>query len=338
MILEFPWALALLVLVPVVLLAGRGSARRAALGYPATRALAALAPSRRARLARALPWLRALALSLCALALADPRLGLEAARIERQGIAIALVLDTSSSMEAEDLALGDEPANRLEVAKGALRSFVAGAGGEGRGRAGDAIALVAFARFADAFSPLTLDHRALLASLDEIRVVPLPEEDGTALGDAMVLASDLLRRADADSRVMILLTDGNHNAGDVEPLDAAHVAKTFGIRIYAIGAGSTGLAPASAPTGAAPLPAAPVFSDDDLLRQVAEVTGGRAFRATDGEALMRVTAEIDRLETSTNTADHYQRRVPVFPALLLAALALLTLEAGLANTVLRTAP
>jgi Ca-activated chloride channel family protein len=337
--LDDPTALLLIVLVPLVVYAGRKRAR-IAIGYPSTGGLAQLPASFRTRLAHALPWLRALTLAVCAVALADPRWGLESTKSTREGIAIVVVVDISSSMQALDLQGGDEPANRLEVVKETLRGFVEGEGELLGGREGDAIGMVTFARFGDTVSPLTLDHEALLAALAEVDVVALAEEDGTAIGDAMVLGTDLLKRADAESRVMIVLTDGANNAGEIEPMDAAWVAKTFGITVHTIGASSRGTEPIEAGTSddGTRLLSAPGFIDEHLLEQVAELTGGRFFRATDGTALASIYAEIDRLEKSTNVAEQYQRQVQVFPIVLIVALALLSLEAVLGNTILRTTP
>ncbi len=173
----------------------------------------------------------------------------------REGIAIALVIDTSSSMSAIDLRLGDRPSSRLEVVKATLRDFVTGSRrSSSGGRGGDAIGMVTFARYADTISPPTLDHEALLGLLDQVASSRVPTEDGTAIGDAVVRAIDMLEQAEGASKVIILLTDGSYNAGEVEPLVAAQLAAAYGIRINAIGAGSRGTAlmPVAAPATAAP--------------------------------------------------------------------------------------
>ena len=218
-----PAALLLLLLIPASCCswAGRGAARdrvsdqrRAARLRPSFAAPAARRP---ALAARAGP-------GLAVLALAGPQWGVETTRALREGIAIAMVIDTSSSMSAIDLRLDDRPSDRLEVVKAAFREFVTGGASGVEGRGSDAIGMVTFARYADNISPPTLDHEALLGLLDQVRIVELPTEDGTAIGDAIVRAIDMLQQAGAVSKVIILLTDGSYNAGEVEPLVAAQVA------------------------------------------------------------------------------------------------------------------
>ena len=218
--------LLILVLVPVLALALRRRLRRSAIGFPVSAELARLRPSLAARLHAALPWLRALIVALAVLALAGPQWGVETTTTLREGIAVALVVDISSSMSAIDLRLADKPSSRLEVVKATLRDFVAGRAGGLDGRAGDAIAMITFARYADIISPPTLDHEALLALLDQVDIVETPPEDGTAIGDAMVRAVDLLEEVDG-STVIILLTDGSYNAGEAEPLVAAQIAAAY---------------------------------------------------------------------------------------------------------------
>jgi Ca-activated chloride channel family protein len=338
--LETPLALAALVLVPLLFHLARRRGRPASIGYPATGDIALLAPTLTGWLRRALPYLRALALGLCVVALARPQWGHEVTRIYREGIAIVMVVDTSSSMGALDLQIGDEQANRLEVVKKTFRAFVEGGKGILGGREGDLIGMVTFARYSDNLSPLTLDHEALLTALEEVDIVRLPEEDGTAIGDAVVMAAELLQRAGGKSRVMIVLTDGSNNAGSAEPVEAALVAKALGIKVYTIGTGTHGIVmmPVSEGDGELHLVPTQVFIDERTLEQMASLTGGLYFRATDGAALHEIYAEIDRLETSTNVAEQYQQYVEGFPYLLLAALALLMLEAVLVNTRLRALP
>lgn len=347
---ENPWALLLLAVPPALFLWLRRRDRPAGVGYTATGDLEILGGAFMTRLRAALPWVRLLVLALCVVALARPQWGQQVTRIYRDGIAIVMVVDVSSSMGALDLQIGDEPANRLDVVKETFRGFIEGGGeGEGEGgrggepesgREGDLIGMVTFARFGDNLSPLTLDHDALLLALDEIDIVQVSEEDGTAIGDALAMGAELLQRAGAKSKVMILLTDGSNNAGATGPVDAAAAAKALGIRIHAIGAGTRGVAMTPVRQGDDTTVMVPtqVFIDERMLAGVAEATGGRYFRATDGAALREIYAEIDRLETSTNVAEQYQRYVEGFPALLLCALLLLCAEAALVNTRLRAMP
>ena len=335
-----PQALLLLLLVPPLL--WWVSRRQAPVGiaYPALGELVRLPPSWPARLRRGLPWLRALVLILTILALARPQWGVEATRLQREGIAIAMVVDISSSMGALDLQLGDRQVNRLDVVKATFREFVTGDDGALAGRDGDIIGMITFARYADALSPPTLDHDALLGLLDQVEIVALPDEDGTAIGDGMVAAIEPLRAAAGASKVMILLTDGSHNAGDVEPMQAAQIAAALGIKVYTIGAGTRGIAlmPTRDRDGSINYAPAQVFIDEFTLERIASLTGGQYFRATDTAALRSIYGEIDRLEKARHVAESYQTYVDFFPVMVAAGLALLLLEVLLVNTRLRTVP
>ncbi|HEX6113230.1 MAG TPA: VWA domain-containing protein [Geminicoccaceae bacterium] len=337
---QHPEALLLLLLIPVLMLVLRRRNARRAVGFPTSAELARLRPSFAARLHAALPWLRALVLGLAVLALAGPQWGVETTRILREGIAIAMVIDRSSSMSAIDLRLEDRPSNRLEVVKATFREFVTGGDAGVEGRGSDAIGMVTFARYADTISPPTLDHEALLGLLDQVGIVELPPEDGTAIGDAIVRAIDMLGQADGASKVMILLTDGSYNAGEVEPLVAAQVAGAYGIKIYTIGAGTQGTAlmPVAAPDGGTDYLPSEVSIDEATLTQIAQLTDGKYFRATDAEALRSIYAEIDRLEKAQNVAEHHQRYIEIYPLIIALGLALLLLESALVTTRLRAIP
>ncbi len=181
--------------------------------------------------------------------------------------------------------------------------------------------MVTFARYADNISPPTLDHEALLGLLDQVDIVALPPEDGTAIGDALIRAIDMLEQAKSASKAIILLTDGSYNAGEVEPLVAAQLAAAYGIRIHAIGAGSRGTAlmPVAAVDGGTDYLPSEVTIDEATLEQVAGLTGGKYFRATDAAALRAIYAEIDRLEKAPNVAEHQQRYVDLYPLVIAAA-------------------
>jgi Ca-activated chloride channel family protein len=336
-----PNLLWLLPLVPVVIGLLRWRTRPLAIGFPLGGDFGPLPASLAVRLHQALPWLRGLVLGLAVLALAGPEWGVETTAVRREGIAIALVIDTSSSMSAIDLKQGDHPANRLDVVKATLRDFITGRSVAEGDRGGDAIAMVAFARYADTVSPPTLDHAALLGLLDQVRLVEQPAEDGTAIGDAIVRATDLLDQAAGASKVIVLLTDGSFNAGEVEPLEAAQIAAAYGITIHTVGAGSRGTALVPVDAGDesdARYVSSPVTIDEQTLEQVAELTGGRYFRATDAAALRSIYAEIDRLAKGPNVALHQQRYVELYPVVVALALMLLVLEMVLVNTRLRTVP
>ncbi len=335
-----PQALLLLLLLPVLVVVARRRAQPVAIGFPATITLAGVRPSATARLRQALPWLRVLILGLAVLALARPQWGIEVARIQREGIVIAMVIDTSSSMSAIDLRLDDQPSNRLDVVKATFRDFVGGTDAEPNGRDGDAIGMVTFARYASSLIPPTLDHEALLELLERVDIVESPIEDGTAIGDAILRTVDMLRSGEGASKVMILLTDGTYNVGEVEPLVAAQIAAALDIRIYTIGAGTRGIAqvPVPAADGTVEYRESQVSIDEDTLGQIAELTDGKYFRATEAAALRSIYGEIDQLEKARHSVERYQLRVEGFPVFVGLGLALLLLEIVLINTQLRTAP
>jgi Ca-activated chloride channel family protein len=200
--------------------------------------------------------------------------------------------------------------------------------------------MVTFARYPESLCPLTLDHDTLLSLLDQVDIVSVPEEDGTAIGEAMALGVERLKDSTAKSRIMIVLTDGVNNAGETEPLQAAQIAKALGIKIYTIGAGTRGMAmiPVRSPTGQMVLQRMPVDIDEGMLTEVATRTGGQYFRATDGATLQEIYAEIDRLEKTTNVTEYYQQYAELFPLFLLPGLGCLVLEMVLVNTRFRKIP
>ncbi len=337
-----PYALALLLLLPLLWWC-QHRLRPAAIDYPTVQTWAEVPRSAMTRLRRALPYLRLLVIALGIIALARPQQGLQAAKVYSEGIAIVMVVDISGSMSALDLQLHGEPRNRLDVVKHTFRNFVSGEDHfslSGGGRDGDLIGMVTFARYADSVSPLTLDHSTLLSLLDEIAIVSLQEEDGTAIGEAIALGVERLREATAKSRVMILLTDGANNAGETDPQQAARIAKALGIKIYTIGTGTRGIAPVPVRTrdGRMVMRQMNVFIDEKTLKEIASLTEGQYFRATDSATLAGIYREIDRLEKSANVAEQYQQYAERFAWLILPALALLLLEVILVNTRLRTIP
>ncbi len=234
-----------------------------------------------------LPWLRLLALSGFIVAAAEPRTGARAENVSNDGIDIALCVDISSSMLAEDF----QPQNRIEVAKDKVKRFVLG-------RKTDRVGLVAFSGEALTQVPLTTDYPVLLAAIDNLQVGQL--DDGTAIGTAIATAANRLRTAPGRSRVMVVLTDGENNRGAIDPRTAANAAAAFGIRIYTIGVGTEGMAAVPVGRGLFGLryENRPVKIDEPLLTEIATTTGGRYFRARDGEALQRIYEQIDALERS----------------------------------------
>jgi Ca-activated chloride channel family protein len=295
--------------------------------------------SARTRLARLPAVLLALATVALAVALAGPRTGDAVTKMKREGIAIAMVVDRSGSMQARDFVEADMSVSRLDAVKKVFREFVLG-GDSGGGRTDDLIGLVSFARYADGLCPLTLDHGNLTAILEQIEIVTEPSEDGTALGEGLALGVERLRRHEAKSKVAILLTDGVSNAGEISPLQAADLAVQHGIKVYAIGAGKTGFAPVPVKNrrGQTVLRRAFVEIDEKTLEAIADRTGGRYFHATDAEGLGQVVAEIDRLERTEITEIRYLEYEHHYAAFVGAGLALIALSALLSGSALRRLP
>lgn len=282
----------------------------------------------------------ALASAALAVALAGPRIGDETSRIQRKGIAIMMVMDTSGSMAALDLSEGDEELTRLDAVKKVFNEFVSG-GKLTKGRPDDSIGLVSFARYADARCPLTFDHLNLKLISEDLEIVADRNEDGTAIGDALGLGVQRLKESPAESKVIILLTDGMNNAGDLTPLQAAQLAEALGMRVYTVGAGTEGLAPVRVEdpfTGRMVIRAMQVQIDETTLRQIADRTKGRYFRATDSDSLKEIFSEIDKLERTQISEIRFQKYHEYFEVFAASGLALACLGWGLGLTLFRRMP
>ncbi len=251
--------------------------------------------------ARALLAMRGLVIVGFVVALARPRASGRSEQSNSEGINIVIAFDISSSMLAEDF----QPQNRLEVARDRVKQFITM-------RNSDRIGVVAFSGEALTQVPLTTDYPVLLAAVDNLQ--PGQLEDGTAIGTAIATAANRLRTAPGRSRVIVLLTDGVNNRGSIDPRTAAQAAAAFGIKIYAIGVGTEGMAPVPVGRGVFGLryENRPVEIDDALLTEVAQKTGGRYFRARDAEALSRITDEIDRLERTPVRTRVYTRYAELY--------------------------
>jgi Ca-activated chloride channel family protein len=301
--------------------------QRDALVLPALASAPILPRTWRERLRWAPDALRVAAFAGIVVALARPQ-ELAAGRPETtSGVDIVLALDASGSMKAEDF----QPRNRLEVAKQAAIDFV----GE---RTSDRLGLVTFAGQAVTQTPLTLDHEAVESAIARIEIGGLA--DGTAIGTALATAVNRLRVSDAKSRVVILLTDGVNNAGQIDPLTAAETAQALGVRVYTVGVGTTGEAPylLDDPRFGRRYVRVVVRIDEDVLREIARRTGGQYFRATDPEALTRVYAAIDRLERSPLSGRRPVTRIDRYAWLLAGVLGIVALEGVLRGTIFRRLP
>ena len=306
----------LLLLVPVglyILLAVRGAAP--ALVFSRAPTLGRLARPLATRMAKLPAFLRGAGIVLLIVAMAGPRTGVSAMDVNTEGIAIVMALDISSSMLAEDF----RPRNRISVAKQTMHDFVAG-------RTRDRIGLVTFAGEALTQVPITVDYDVVYKALAGVDIGDL--EDGTAIGTAIATGANRLRKVPGKSKVMILMTDGVNNRGEIDPLTAAKAAAAFGIKIYTIGIGTEGVAPIPVARGLFGYEYAnlPVHIDEVLLRQIARTTGGQYFRATSGEALREIYRQIDQLERSPVKVHRYVDYTPRQLPLLLLAVGFLALE------------
>jgi Ca-activated chloride channel family protein len=264
---------------------------------------------------------------LVVVALARPQSGTASREVTSEGIDIMLVLDVSGSMKAEDF----KPNNRLYVAKQVIRDFV-------EGRTNDRIGLVVFAGQSFTQCPLTLDYDVLLNFLDKVDFGMI--EDGTAIGMALANAVNRLRDSHAKSKIIVLLTDGVNNRGQIEPLTAAEIAKTLGIKIYTIGAGKPGnaLYPVEDPVFGKRYVYIPNEIDEKSLSQIAELTGGRYYRAQSEQMLERVYTEISMLEKTEVKVKEYVQYRELFSYFAVAALVSVVLGGALGATWFRTLP
>ncbi len=295
--------------------------------------------SLRVRLAKLPAVLFALAAVASAVALAGPRTGDATTKVHREGIAIVMAVDRSGSMDARDFVDGDYSVSRLDAVKGVFREFVLGDNGSG-GRPDDLVGIVAFGTFADGICPLTLDHGNLIAILDQVKVARERAEAATAIGEGLGLAVERLREHPAKSKLVILLTDGVNNAGEIDPLQAAELAAANDIRVYTIAAGRTGFAPMPVVgrDGKTYLQRSRVEIDEKTMEDIAKRTGGRYFHAENAEGLASVYKEIDKLERTEITEFRYLQYDEHYGDFVLAALGLIAAAVLAAGTVLRRIP
>lgn len=352
------WFLLLLLIIPILAYSLFRKRAERAIAFSSVEPAAALSRTWRQRLAWVPNALLLLTIFLLIVALARPQEGRKQTVTDSEGIAIELVIDRSSSMQALDFQLDGENVDRLTAIKEVAGRFIRGGDGLD-GRFSDLVGMIVFAGYADGVVPPTLDHGFLVSQLTRTEIVRRRREDGTAIGDAVGLAVEKLSGLGGKSedqsnhkiksKVIILLTDGENTAGEIEPIPAAELAESMDIKIYTIGVGTKGQAPFPVPdplTGRIRYRHMEVNIDEDTLRKMADTTGGQYFRATDTDSLKKIYAEIDALEKSNVESRQYvdYRELAVepivvnawtVPPLVTLAFATLVAQLVLSNTVLR---
>jgi len=327
-----PYLLLLLLLLPLAAWLKGRTGRQPAFLYSSVQLVRGITGITRSRAGSILLKIRWLVLALFLVGLARPQWGEGETTVSASGIDIVVALDLSTSMSSEDFTLGGQRVNRLAIAKDVLKKFVAR-------RPNDRIGLVAFAGQAYIAAPLTLDHDFLLQNLERLDLAT-PDKDGTAIGSALTAGLNRLRDVKSKSKIVILMTDGQNNSGKVPPLTAAEAAQTLAVKTYTIGVGTRGLAPIPYidQFGRKRYTEQPVDIDEATLKQIADRTGGKYFRADNTETLRSIYDEIDRLEKTEVEVKKFQRYRELFPWFVLPGMVLLLLELILAHTVWRKLP
>ena len=325
---EFLWLLALL---PLIAMWRGRKGRVAAVEYSNVEIARTVARETRSRPARWTTMLRLLVATLLILGLARPQFGQGRSEVQASGVDLMLAVDVSGSMEALDFTLNGQPANRLDCVKAVVSKFI-------EARPDDRIGLVAFAGAPYLVSPLTLDHEWLKQNLDRVHTGMI--EDSTAIGSALATSVNRLRDQPSKSKIVVLLTDGMNNAGKVAPQTAAEAGKAMGVKVYTIGAGAKGEAPVPVKDqfGNQRIVMAKVDVDEAALKQIADETGGKFFRATDTDSLKKIYAEIDRMEKTTHQVKKFEKYHELFAWAVVPGLMLLGLTLGLEQTRFRRLP
>ncbi|MFC1562238.1 VWA domain-containing protein [candidate division KSB1 bacterium] len=324
-----PYYLALLLIIPVLVYwyFRQQARRKGTIRFSNLDIISRLKSSPRQRMRHSLFVLRMLVAGLVIAGLARPQSSFREEEILTEGIDIIMTLDVSSSMRAEDF----KPANRLEAAKAVAKDFI-------EGRTNDRIGMVVFAGRSYTQCPLTLDYGILISFLENINIGMV--EDGTAIGMAIANCVNRLRDSKAESKVVILLTDGVNNRGELDPVTASQIAKALDVRIYTIGMGKHGQAlyPVDDPVFGRRYVNMAVEIDEEMLRSIAHNTDGKYFRATDEQKLKEIFEEIDQLEKTKIEVKEYTRYAELFSWFVIPAFALFLLEILLSQTVLRKIP
>ena len=321
----------IILVVPLFIFFAGRQRREAAFKFSSGELLSGFRKSLRLRLSTKLVYVRMLSVILFIVAFARPQAPIEETEITTEGIEIVLAVDVSTSMRAEDFELHGARQNRLEVVKDVVKDFI-------KSRRGDRIGLVVFAGRPYTVCPLTLDYEWLLHNLDRAQIGMI--EDGTAVGSGIAASSNRLKDTEAKSKVIILLTDGRNNAGKISPLTAAEAAKALKIKIYTIGAGSEGPVPYPFTDrfGRSIYRPVKIDIDDETLERIADVTGGKYFRALNTGGLREIYREIDELEKVPIKERGFMEYRELFGLFLMPGFVILLLEILFGNTVLRRLP
>ena len=333
MVLESPIFLSLYILLPLLALYLWWQKKRGtlpAIQFSELEGVRQIPQTLAIKLLPSLKILRFVIIALLIFALARPQISQSQDRRYAEGINIFLALDISDSMRAEDF----NDTNRLQTAKLVIRDFL-------RFRESDRIGLIVFSGESFTLCPLTLDYSVMSDLLDDVEVEMGGQlQDGTAIGDAIAMATHRLRTSEVKTKIVILLTDGENNAGTIEPGTAATLAQSFDIRVYTIGMGKEGgtRIPYEDTTFGKRYTDIITYLDEVTLKMIANTTGGRYFRATDMQSLKHVYAEIDKLEKTKFKVVNYTVRQDLAGYFLIPATLLLGLEILLSNTVLRKIP
>jgi Ca-activated chloride channel homolog len=329
-----PHLLLLLLLLPLLAwLKGRRGLPPAFL-YSSVRLVEGLTHVRRSRAGAFLSALRWLVLALFIVALAQPRLAKSTTEVKASGIDIMVALDMSGSMISEDFVVGDRRVDRFNMARSVLEGFI-------DQRPDDRIGLVVFASQAYIATPLTLDHDFLRENLDRLNIGTI-NANQTAIGDGLSTALNQLRGIKSKSKIVILMTDGQNNAGNVIPLTAAQAAQALGVKVYTIGVGKQGMAPM--PVGRNPFTGEQVYQnepvdiDEGTLQKIAQLTGGQYYRADNAKRFQQIYAQINQLEKTEEVINKFTQYRELFPWVLSLGLVLLLAEVILGQTVYRKLP
>jgi Ca-activated chloride channel family protein len=327
-----PYLLFLLLLLPILAWLKGKRSQPPAFVYSSVQLVRAVLNVTRSRSGGFLAALRWLALALLILALAQPQFTKNQTKVSASGIDIAVAIDLSGSMASEDFQVHGQRVNRLDMAKDVLKNFI-------EKRPNDRIGLVAFASQAYIASPLTLDHDFLLENLDRLELGTI-DPNQTAVGSALSTAVNRLRELKSKSKIVILMTDGQNNAGKLAPLTVAEAAKTLGVKVYTIGVGTRGEAPMPVywngrKVGTRP---EPVDIDEDTLKKIADMTGGKYYRADNAERFEEIYAEINKLEKSEAQVKKFSQYRELFPWFISPAMGLFLVEIVLRNTLMRRLP